>query len=243
MATFVLVHGAWQGGWTWNRVAPLLRATGHEVHTPTLTGVGDRAHLISPLVGLDTHVQDVVATIRNERLSDVVLVGHSYAGQVIAGVASALPSALAQLVYLDAFVPNDGESATEQQPETIAHHYQESVQERGFGWLLPTRQLEVLGVTDPGDVEWLTALMVPHPYKGFNDPVKVTPAALALPSSFIESVDWLRVFRSSRERAAARGWPAHELHTGHQSMQTAPRELAELLNQIAIGDPRLVQSR
>jgi pimeloyl-ACP methyl ester carboxylesterase len=233
MATFVLVHGAWQGGWTWSRVTPLLRAQGHGVHTPTLTGVGDRAHLNSPQIGLDTHIQDVVATIQNERLNDVILVGHSYGGQVIAGVASALSGALARLVYLDAFVPNDGESATAQQPETIAHHYKESVRERGFGWLLPTRKLEVLGVSDPVDVEWLSALMVPHPYKGFNDPVGVTPQALAVPSTFIESVDWMRVFQSARDRAQARGWPVHELQTGHQSMTTAPHDLAALLNQIA----------
>lgn len=233
MATFVLVHGAWEGGWTWDRVAPLLRVQGHDVHTPTLTGVGDRAHLISPRIGLADHVQDVLAMIQNQRLAEVVLVGHSYAGQVISGVASALPGALEQLVYLDAFVPNDGQSATEQQPDAIAHHYKESVQERGFGWLLPTRKLEVLGVSDPIDVEWLTALMVPHPYKTFNDPVRVSGEALAIPSTFIESVDWMRVFQSARERAEARGWPVHELQTGHQSMTTAPRELAELLNQIA----------
>lgn len=233
MATFVLVHGAWQGGWTWDRVAPLLRGQGHDVHTPTLTGVGDRAHLISPRIGLDDHIQDVVATIKSQRLTDVILVGHSYGGQVIAGVASALPGALARLVYLDAFVPDDGQSATEQQPETIAHHYKESVQERGFGWLLPTRKLEVLGVIDPVDVEWLSTLMVPHPYRAFNDPVRVTPQALAIPSTFIESVDWMRVFRSARERAQSRGWQVHELRTGHQAMTTAPRELAELLDQIA----------
>jgi pimeloyl-ACP methyl ester carboxylesterase len=233
MATFILVHGAWQGGWAWDRVVPLLRAQGHDVQAPTLTGVGDRAHLISPRVGLDTHIDDVVATIRSQRLTDIILVGHSYAGQVISGVASALPAALARLVYVDAFVPNDGESATEQQPEAIAHHYAESVQERGFGWLLPTRNLEVLGVSDPVDVEWLTTLMVPHPYKGFNDPVRVTTQALAIPSTFIESVDWMRVFKSARERAQSRGWPVHELQTGHQSMTTAPRELAELLDRIA----------
>lgn len=232
MATFVLVHGAWQGGWAWDRVTPLLRARGHQVHAPTLTGVGDRAHLISPGIGLETHIQDVLATIRNQRLAEVTLVGHSYGGQVIAGVASALPGALARLVYLDAFVPNDGESATEQQPETIAHHYRESVRERGFGWLLPTRKLEVLGVTDPVDIEWLTALMVPHPYRAFNDPVRVSADALAIPSTFIESVDWMRVFQSARERAQSRGWPVHELQTGHQSMTTAPRALAELLDQI-----------
>ena len=233
MSTFVLVHGAWQGGWAWDRVVPLLRAQGHEVHAPTLTGVGDRAHLISPQVGLDTHIEDVLAAIHNQQLTGVVLVGHSYAGQVIAGVASAAPDKLSRLVYLDAFVPDDGQSATEQQPEAIAHHYKESVEERGFGWLLPTRKLEVLGVTEPDDVEWLTALMVPHPYKGFNDPVTVTKESLQITSTFIECVDWMRVFRSACERAQARGWRVHELHTGHQAMTTAPRELSDLLHQIA----------
>jgi pimeloyl-ACP methyl ester carboxylesterase len=233
MANFVLVHGAWQGGWAWDRVVPLLRARGHQVHAPTLTGVGDRTHLLSPQVGLEAHIQDVIATIANQRLQNVILVGHSYGGQVIAGVATALPAALRQLVFLDAFVPDDGECATEQQPETIAHHYQESVEERGFGWLIPARKLEVLGVTDPVDVEWLASLMVPHPYKTFNDPVRVSPQALAIPSTFIECVDWIRVFQSARERAEARGWPVHELHTGHQAMTTAPRELADLLHQIA----------
>ncbi|HTW12988.1 MAG TPA: alpha/beta fold hydrolase [Solirubrobacteraceae bacterium] len=233
MTTFVLVAGAWQGGWTWGRVTPLLRARGHEVYTPTLTGLGDRVHLLSPQIGLDTHIEDVVATVRNERLDDVVLVGHSYGGQVIAGAACRLAPAVKRLVYLDAFVPEHGESATEQQPQTIAHHYRESVQERGFGWLIPTRNLEVLGVTDPVDVEWLSALMVPHPYKAFNDPVRLTPQSLSIPSTFIECVDWMRVFRNARERAQARGWPVYELHTGHQAMTTAPHELAELLDQIA----------
>jgi pimeloyl-ACP methyl ester carboxylesterase len=233
MATFVLVHGAWQGGWTWDRVVPLLRTAGHEVYAPTLTGVGDRTHLLSPRVGLDTHVQDVVATIENQQLTDAILVGHSYGGQVIAAVGTAVPNALRRLVFLDAFVPDDGESATEQQPRTIAHHYKESVEKRGFGWLIPPRELAVLGVTEPGDVEWLTALMVPHPYKTFNDPARISARALAVRSSFIECVDWMRVFRSARERAERRGWPVHELDTGHQAMTTAPRKLAELLDQIA----------
>ena len=104
MSCFVLVAGAWQGGWSWGRVTPLLRARGHSVHTPTLTGLGERAHLLSPEVRLSTHVEDVVAVLVNERLTDVVLVGHSYGGQVIAGVASRRPDLVGRLVYLDAFL-------------------------------------------------------------------------------------------------------------------------------------------
>jgi pimeloyl-ACP methyl ester carboxylesterase len=233
MSTFVLVHGAWQGGWTWARVIPLLREQGHEVYAPTLTGLGDRAHLVSPEIGLDTHVRDVVATLETEQLRDVVLVGHSYGGVVIAGTASERPDLISRLVYLDAFVPHEGSSATQLQPPSIAHHYRESVLERGFGWLIPTRSLEVLGVTDPADVEWLSALMVPHPYKTFNDSVRVSDESLAIPSAFVECVDWMRVFTPMRQVAEQRGWPVRELATGHQAMTTAPAELAALLDELA----------
>jgi pimeloyl-ACP methyl ester carboxylesterase len=233
VTTFILIHGAWQGGWTWARVAPLLRARGHEVYTPTLTGCGERVQQLSPQVGLETHIEDVAATILFERLSDVVLVGHSYSGQVIAGVASRLPERIGRLVYLDAFLPDDGVSATMRQPEQIAHHYKESVEAAGFGWLIPPRSLEVLGVTDPGDVAWLKELMLPHPYKTFNDPVTVSPESLAIPSVYVECVDWIRVFKAQRELAVSRGWPVRELQTGHQAMTTAPEALNDTLDELA----------
>ena len=107
--SFVLVPGAWHGGWAWQRVARLLRGAGHDVHTPTLTGVSDRAHLLSPSVGLSTHVTDVVSLIEAYGLSDVVLVGHSYGGQVITGVADKIADRIAKRVYLDAFAGDDGE--------------------------------------------------------------------------------------------------------------------------------------
>jgi pimeloyl-ACP methyl ester carboxylesterase len=233
MATFVLVHGAWQGGWTWSRVTPLLRARGHEVHTPTLTGCGERVQQLSPQIGLETHIEDVAGTILFERLRDVVLVGHSYGGQVIAGTASRLPDRVGQLIYLDAFLPDDGVSATMRQPEQIAHHYRQSVDETGFGWLIPPRKLEVLGVTDPADVAWLTELMLPHPYKTFNDPVTVSQESLAIPSAYVECIDWMRVFTPQRELAVSRGWPVRELATGHQAMTTAPQALADTLDELS----------
>ena len=110
MTTFVLVHGAWHGGWCYKRVARLLRQAGHDVYTPTLTGLGERAHLMNRTIDLDTHVQDVVGVIRCEELSDVVLCGHSYGGMVIAGVAEQIAAKIRSLVYLDAFVPENGKS-------------------------------------------------------------------------------------------------------------------------------------
>ncbi|WP_020423185.1 alpha/beta fold hydrolase [Amycolatopsis sp. ATCC 39116] len=229
MSTFVLVHGAWHGGWVWQRVAPLLRAAGHEVHTPTLTGVSDRAHLLSPSVGLGTHVEDVVALIEAWDLDDVVLVGHSYAGQVITGVADRVPDRVARRVYLDAFVGDDGEAAVDLQPETIAGHYRESVATAGFGWLIPVRSLRVLGVTEQSDVDWLSARLTPHPWLSYTEPLRLTGAVERVPAAFAECTDWMRVFQPHAERAAARGWPVHTIATGHEAMVTAPKELAGLL--------------
>jgi pimeloyl-ACP methyl ester carboxylesterase len=110
MANFVLVHGAWIGGWYWRPIAQKLRAAGHEAYAPTLTGLGERIHLMNPSINLDTHVTDVVNVIKEEGLSDVVLVGHSYGGMVVTGVADALPDKITSLVYLDAFVPKNGEA-------------------------------------------------------------------------------------------------------------------------------------
>ena len=233
MSTFVLVHGAWHGGWCWDRVAPALRAAGHEVHAPTLTGLSERAHLVSPLVGLDTHVEDVVRLMDTLDLTDVVLVGHSYAGQVVTAVADRRPHAVARRVYLDAFVGADGESARELLPQQVAHHWASSAAEQGFGWLVAVRSLSVLGVTDPADVAWLTPRLSAHPWKTYTDPLHLTGAVDAVPAAFVECVDWMRVFRAQADRARERGWPVHELATGHEAMVTAPAALAAVLLDLA----------
>lgn len=229
MSTFVLVHGAWHGGWAWDRVAPLLRAAGHDVLAPTLTGVSDRAHLLTRDTGLYTHIEDVTALIVAHDATDVVLVGHSYAGQVISGVADRVAPRLRRRVYLDAFVGDNGEAAIDLLPDTVAHHYRTSVTDAGFDWLIPTRPLERLGITDPRDVEWLAPRLTPHPWLTYTQPLQLTGALNATPASFIECVDWMRVFTAHAQRAAAHGWPVHELPTGHEAMVTAPAALSELL--------------
>ena len=233
MSVFVLVHGAWHGGWAWQRVAPLLRAAGHEVHFPTLTGVSDRAHLLSPQVGLTTHVQDVVALIEAQDLRDVVLVGHSYAGQVVTGVAERVPERLARRVHLDAFVGDDGEAAIDLLPATTAGHYREAVAGPGFGWLIPVRSLSILGIEEQSDIDWLTPRLTPHPWLAYTEPLTLTGKADQVPGAFIECTAWMRVFTPHAERAAARGWPVHKIATGHEAMVTAPGELAGLLLDIA----------
>jgi pimeloyl-ACP methyl ester carboxylesterase len=237
VTTFVLVHGAWHGGWCWDRVAPLLRAAGHEVHAPTLTGLSERAHLLSPTVGLDTHTEDVVRLLDVLDLRDVVLVGHSYAGQIVTAVADRRPERVARRVHLDAFVGCDGESARELLPETVAHHWAESAAEAGFGWLVPVRKLSVLGVTAQADVDWLTPRLTPHPWKTYTDALDLTGACEEVPAAFVECVSWMRVFRAHADRARERGWPVHELDTGHEAMVTAPEALAEALLEITRTPP------
>lgn len=233
MSTFVLVHGAWHGGWVWRRVIPSLREAGHEVHAPALTGVSDRAHLLNPAVGLSTHIQDVVALIEAHDLDEVVLVGHSYAGQVVTGVADRIPERLAKRVYLDAVVGDDGDAAIDLLPETVARHYRESVAGPGFGWLIPVRSLTVLGVTEQADLDWLTPRLTPHPWLTYTEPLRLNGGSGQVPAAYVECVDWMRVFRPHAEKAAALGWPVHHIMTGHEAMVTAPKELGELLLTIA----------
>lgn len=228
MSTFVLVHGAWHGGWAWQRVIPMLRDAGHEAHAPTLTGLSDRAHLLNPAVGLSTHVQDVVALIEAHDLTEVVLVGHSYAGQVVTGVADRIPDRLAKRVYLDAFVGDDGDAAIDLLPETVARHYRESVGGPGFGWLIPVRSLTVLGVTEQQDLDWLAPRLTPHPWLTYTEPLRLSGPS-PVPAAYVECVDWMRVFRPHAEKAEALGWPVHHIMTGHEAMVTAPKDLAELL--------------
>ena len=121
MATFVLVHGAWAGGVVWRQLAPRLRKAGHEVYAPTLTGIGERKHLLSREIDLDTHIQDVIGVVEEEDLSDIVLVGYSYGGMVISGVADRVPEKVASLVYLDAFVPENGQSLLSLLPHDRRH--------------------------------------------------------------------------------------------------------------------------
>jgi len=229
VTNYVLVHGAWHGGWAWQRVVPALRAAGHEVHTPTLAGLSDRAHLLSRSITLDTHIQDIVALLEAYDLSDVTLVGHSYGGQVISGVADRVPGRIAVRVYLDAFLASDGEAAIDMLPASVAAHYRDSVAERGFGWLIPPRPLAGLGVTEEADVAWLTPRLTPHPWSTFARPIALTGAADAVPGVYIECAAGGRPFQSQAARAVARGWPTREIPTGHEAMVTRPAELGKLL--------------
>jgi pimeloyl-ACP methyl ester carboxylesterase len=166
MATFVLVHGGWDGGWAWRSVARELQAAGHEVFTPTLTGSGERVHLASPEIGLETHVLDIVNVLRYENLHDVILVGISGGGMAITGTAERVPERIGHLIYLDAFVPQDGQSIADMLGPELASGLEQRAQVHGGGWRVPH---------DPPDADRRTDVML----NMMKQPLAVTSQAAA----------------------------------------------------------------
>ena len=236
MATFVLVHGGWHGGWCWRKVTPLLRAAGHEAYAPTLTGLGERVHLASPAVGLDTWVQDVVNVLEYEDLRGVVLVGHSFGGLVIAGVADQVPERLAHLVYLDAdpgVDAADGRAFIDGMAPAGRAAMEERMRTHGEGWRVPIdaeRALDGWGIVDPAERRWMAQRLVPHPWKTGTDPLRLPSGrGQALPRTFILCTRRWGPSRGPHPAQSAPGWRFRELDAGHDAMVTAPRALAELL--------------
>ena len=242
MATFVLVHGSMHGGWCWKRVIPLLRAAGHEVFAPTLTGLGERAHLAHPGIDLETHVRDVLGVLEYEDLRDVVLIGHSYGAMVVTGVADRRPGWIAHLVYLDGAMAGDGQAVLDFFPPDWQAARRAWVDAAGDGWRLPPpADLTGLGVLAEEDAAWVRARLVPQPFQTFTQPLRLTnPDGFAGPKTFVACVGapaagW-RDAMTERVRDES-GWRYRELATGHDAMVTVPRELADLLLETVLAAP------
>jgi len=231
MTVFVLVHGGWHGGWCWRRVAPLLLEQGHEVHTPTLTGTGDRAHLARPHTGLATHVRDVLAVLDLDDLRDVVLVGHSAAGAVITGVAQRAPERIRELVHLDSFVPEPGQSVFDLLSTERREHFESMVDAAGRIVVDPDRAMDGWAITDPDDRAWVGPRLRPHPVGGLADALPVT-APPDLPRRYVHCTvkPGMDSFAGFADAAATDpAWRFDTLPTGHDAMVTAPAALADLL--------------
>jgi pimeloyl-ACP methyl ester carboxylesterase len=238
MATFVLVHGAFLGGWCWSKVAARLRVAGHEVWTPTLTGCGDRHHLLTPEVGLALHVRDLVATFAHEGLRDVVLVGHSYGGTVITAAAAELRDRVAKLIYLDAQAPIDGQTASGAMADGTAEALGK-LAGGGEGWRLDPIPLSAVGIVEPTMVEAIGKLRHPHPMRTLLEPVHAPESVLGkIPRAYIAcarheglvatfGTDPLAPFV---ERARAEGWPLTTIDAPHDAMTTDPELVAEVLD-------------
>jgi pimeloyl-ACP methyl ester carboxylesterase len=236
MATFVIVHGAWSGGHAWRWVRPLLWSAGHEVFTPALTGLGERSHLASAQVDLETHLRDVIAVLEYEDLREVVLVGHSYGGMVISGVADRVPERLALLVYLDAEVPMDGQSELDLLPAQERAGYEEAARSKGQGWLIPPPLPEPLPDDLDPRVRWAMLRMVSQPLATFAQPLRLAnPAGLKVPRAYVLCAhgkeDQALPGYVQRARSDP-GWRFVELAAGHSAHVTAPRELVNVLGQL-----------
>lgn len=228
-ATFVLVHGAWHGGWCWRHVTRGLRAAGHEVHTPTLTGLGERSHLLSRAVDLAVHVRDLVGLIVSEDLTEVHLVGHSYGSVPATLAAVALPTRIRQLICLDGFVPQAGEATIELLPDHVALHYRDSVVQQGRVRVIPPRPLERLGVTDEAAIRWLQPRLVPHPWATYVQPASVGVGQLDVPGTYLRCSGWTSPLGHMVDRASALGWQTERVDGDHEIMATAPDLLVAAL--------------
>ena len=223
--TIVIVHGAWGGGWDWKPVETMLRAQGRVVYRPTLTGLGERHHLASPEVGLETHVADVANVLIWERLDDVVLVGHSYGGMVITGVAERVPDRIRRLVYLDAFLPFDGECV-----RSVGNDNDDACGEVDPSTPGLVDGLVVPRWVDPDDPY---PRDVPHPAKTFVDRVELEgEPGHGVPASYILTVDSPGAdddFGGMAERARELGWPVVEMVSDHNAQRSARAVLVQLL--------------
>jgi pimeloyl-ACP methyl ester carboxylesterase len=244
MATYVLVGGAWLGGWCWQRVARRLRDKGHDAYPLTLTGLGERVHLASPRVDLETHITDVVNLMEFEGLRDVVLLGHSYAGLVVTGAADRIPDRVSELVYLDTAPLPDGGMLIEKFPPELRKRTEGQVQESGEGWKFPMPPPEELanmasleGV-DEDHLRLLYSRATPQPFGTYTQPLRLeNPAREGLPKVGIVcsfSLDQVQEMIASdnplfRELAGPE-WRLVELPTGHWPMFSRPDDLAELLD-------------
>ena len=233
MATFVIAHGAWSSGWAWKKMRPLMRALGHDLFTPSYTGQGERVHLAHPGIDLDAHITDVLNLLHYEDLNEVILLGHSYGGMVATGVADRAPERLAQVIYLDAFVPRNGQSVLSLFPEEAPQRTLEAVRTQGDGWRIPANPMPP--DTSPQDFEWATPKRVMQPARTFEQAITLTGAAHRLPKTYIYCTRCGPgdVFRQFADRARTEpGWRYFEMDASHNPHITVPHELMRILQSL-----------
>lgn len=238
MADFLLIHGAWHGGWCWSDVADRLRRRGHRVHAPSLTGLADRAHLLSLQVTVETHVQDVLGLIRHESLDGCVLVGHSYAGNVITGVADRLRGAVDHYIFLDGSLPPDEATVwrwCDQHSEAVRHERLAQIAGPGGGLLLPAPPAAVFGLSDPKHLAFVQERLTPMPANLYTSSLVLRHGgSVGLRRTYIAAVDPVyEPLRHLHDRLRhAPGWGFCEIATGHDAMVSAPAAVAELLESL-----------
>jgi len=230
MATFVLVHGAWLGGWCYERISTLLRRSGHDVYAPTLTGLGERAHLMNPSISLGTHIDDLLSLINREELSDVVLCGHSYGGTVISGVTEKAVDKIRSLVFIDAFVPENGQCHMDLFSPEYAQMMRQDAEHNGQGYQLTPPPAERVNL-NARDVAWVNGMLVKHPLATFEQKLTLTGARERVPRrTYILAIGWSSPFEKfARRFDQDPTWDVKRVDCGHLIMLDRPDKLADLL--------------
>lgn len=232
MNNLILVHGAYHGGWCWQKVAPLLRRGGWSVFAPTLTGLGERSHLLSPEVDLSTHVADIVQLFNDINILRAVLVGHSYGGMVISGVAEVVSERIASMIYLDALVPMDGQCVFDILPGTRSRAGEIIVSGEAVKVIMPPDP-RAFGVTDPAAITWMKPLLTPMPWRCYAEPIKISSAdAARIPRAYLlcstqPAGELKRSHDSSFGRAQGAHWRRQVIAGPHDIMVTDPAGLAQ----------------
>jgi pimeloyl-ACP methyl ester carboxylesterase len=231
LATVVLAHGAWSAAWSWKKMRPLMAAAGHQFFTPSYTGLGERAHLAAPANDLQTHIDDVAGVLECEDLRNVVLIGHSYGGMVATGVADRAAERIAHMIYLDAFVPENGQALIDFLPEQDRQRMRDSVK-TGDGWRVTPNPIPP--DTSDQDRAWIAKFRMPQSVKCFEQPIRLR-TTLTLPRTYIQCMR--NADRGPFGQFAARarneaGWRSYELDASHNPNVTAPAALMELLQRI-----------
>ncbi|APR83162.1 salicylate esterase [Minicystis rosea] len=239
MSIFVLIHGAFNGGWCWKHVARRLRSAGHDVFTPSLTGCAERSHLLAPNIGLSTHVQDIVNVLEFEDLEGVILAGHSSAGVAVTAAADRVPKRVSKLVYVDAAAPENGQNATGAFADGTASVLASMVEGQKDSWLLPPLPLAAESIVEPDHVAWVASKRIPFPLLVLQEPLRLTSDAVhRIPKAYIYAkqrdaliatfgVDPLKPF-SDRARHDP-DWRFLEVDAGHGLMITAPDAVTDAL--------------
>ena len=230
--TYVLVHGAYGGGWIWRDVAAGLRRLGHEVRTPTQTGLGERSHLLSRQITVDTHIEDVMNVIETDELRNIILVGHSYGGIAVTGVADRLTDRIRHVVYLDALIPENGEKVFDILPAGMADGRRKVAQEQGGGVALPVPGPEGFPIPASPNKDWFMRRLRPHPIGTYESAMRLSrPAGAGLPVTYVAYTNpALGSIEPSRQRAKAKqGWRYMELPVPHDVEIPEPDRVVELL--------------
>ncbi|WP_342330896.1 alpha/beta fold hydrolase [Pedobacter sp. FW305-3-2-15-E-R2A2] len=232
---FVLVHGAFHGGWCWQRVSTELRSKGNLVYTPTLSGLGEHKNTFNDEIDLNTHITDIVNFLITEDLHNVVLVGHSYAGAVIAGVADRMPDRLSKLVFLDAMLMENGQSALDVSPDDIREYFIKVSMDYDNGLSIPFFSSDFFGVTNLADIKWVNDRLTNQPFKTFCQPLELKhPYGNDLPLTYIACTGpELRAIQPFADKTKkSKNWKYLELKTGHDAMITMPVELSNMLQSL-----------